>query len=112
MLRVIILLKDDVRRIETIVFQGLLELILQNLEIEAIHPTINLASKANSLPQVIQPHIMREPPPNFRVPSTHLSLRPSPALLHAHLHPSDSKQLILDSSDHMAFFQSSIVQSL
>ena len=49
MLRVIILLKDDVRRIETKILQGLLELILQNLEIEVpIHPTINLASKANS----------------------------------------------------------------
>ena len=44
MLRVIILLKDDVRRIETMILQGLLELILQNLETEVpIHPTINLA---------------------------------------------------------------------
>ena len=50
MLRVIILLKDDVGRVETIILQDLLELILQNLEIEVpIHPTINLASKANSL---------------------------------------------------------------
>ena len=51
MLKVTILLKDDVRRIETIILQGLLELILQNSEIDVpIHPTINLASKANSLP--------------------------------------------------------------
>ena len=90
MLRVIILLKDNVRRIETIILWCLLELILQNLEIEVpIHPTINLANKANS--QVIQPHIMREPPPNFRIPSTSLSLRPSPVLFHAHLHPSDPR---------------------
>ena len=58
MLRVIILLKDDVRRIETIILQGLLELILQNLEIEVpIHPTINLASKANSVSSVEYLHM-------------------------------------------------------
>ena len=62
--------------------------------------------------QVIQPHIMREPPTNFRVLFTSLSLRHSPSPFHAHLCPSDPRQLILVSSDHMTFFQSSIVQSL
>src|SRR5215469_4122513 len=59
----------------------------------------------------MQPHIIKDPPPNFTVPFTNLSLRPSPAFFHTHFLPSDPKRLILVSSDHTTFFQSSRVQS-
>jgi len=45
MLRVIVLLKDDIRRIKTIKPQGILKVILQNLKVKVpIHPTIILAA--------------------------------------------------------------------
>ena len=61
--------------------------------------------------QSMQPHTITDPPPNFTVPSTSLSLSPSPALFQAHFLPSDPRQLILVSSDY-TFFQSPGVQSL
>src|SRR5215469_17124646 len=59
----------------------------------------------------MQHHIIKDPPPNFVVLSTNLSFRPSPAFFHTHFLPSDPKRLILVSSDHTTFFQSSKVQS-
>ena len=69
-LGVIILLKDNVRRIETIILQGFLKFIIQNLKVEIpIHPIIHSNSKTNSLSSHMVPHS----PPNLRVPSTSLS---------------------------------------
>ena len=88
---VIILLKDDVRRIETIILQGFLEFIIQNLKVEIpIQPIIHPNSRTNSLSSHMAPHS----PPNLRVPSTSLSQSPLPALFHVHLHSSDPRQLI------------------
>src|SRR6266705_4607020 len=53
-----------------------------------------------------------DPPPNFTVPLTNLSLRPSPPFFHAHFLPSDPSLLAFVSSDHTTLFQSSTVQSL
>ena len=90
-LGVIILLKDNVRRIETIILQGFLKFIIQNLKVEIpIHPIIHPNSKTNSLSSHMTPHS----PLNLRVPSTSLSQSPSPALFHVHLHSSDPRQLI------------------
>src|SRR6201999_3551389 len=58
----------------------------------------------------IQPHIIKLPPPNFRVPCTSLSLSLSPLSFHTHFLPSDPRQLILVSSNQITLFQSSIVQ--
>src|SRR5579871_4351314 len=58
----------------------------------------------------MQPHIIREPPPNFLVSFTSLSLKPSPGFFQTHFLPSDPSLLILVSSDHTTFFQSSRVQ--
>ncbi|KIJ08605.1 hypothetical protein PAXINDRAFT_18277 [Paxillus involutus ATCC 200175] len=74
----------------------------------SILPSILHAIPAPS--QVIQPHIIKDPPPNFTVPSTILSLRPSPAFFRTHFLPSDPRRLILVSSDHTTHFQSSTVQ--
>src|SRR3979490_3354464 len=60
----------------------------------------------------MQPHTITDPPPNFTVPSTSLSLSPCPALFQAHLLPSDPRQFILVSYYHTTLFQSSRVQSL
>ena len=50
-LGVIVLLKDDVFWSLAIILQGILELLLQNLDIEvSIHPTINLTSQSNTIP--------------------------------------------------------------
>src|SRR5215471_15153630 len=59
----------------------------------------------------MQPHIIRDPPPNFTVSFTSLSLKPSPAFFQTHTLPSDPSLLILVSSDHTTVFQSSTVQS-
>src|SRR5882762_1799477 len=58
----------------------------------------------------MHPHTIRDPPPNFRVPPTSLSLNPSPAFFQAHFLPSDPSLLTLVSSDHTTLFQSSTVQ--
>ena len=56
-LGVIVLLKDDVSRIYTIMLQSIEQLILQNLKVMvSIHPTINLGSIANSLSSHTLPH--------------------------------------------------------
>ena len=52
--------------------------------------------------QSMQPYSITDPLPNFTVPSTSLSISPSPALFQAHF--------LL--SDHTTHFQSSRVQSL
>ena len=62
--------------------------------------------------QSMQPHSITDSPPNFTVPSTSLSLSPSPALFQACFLPSDPRQLILVSSDYTTLFQSPRVQSL
>ncbi|KAI9571215.1 hypothetical protein HD554DRAFT_2017383 [Boletus coccyginus] len=60
MFGVIVLLKDDVRRIKTIKLQRIEQFILQNLKVKVpIHPTINLGSIANSLPSHTAPHHQR-----------------------------------------------------
>jgi len=58
----------------------------------------------------MQPHIITDSSSNLTIPST-IPLRPSPAFFQAHFQPSEPIQLILDSSDHITCFQSSIVQS-
>ncbi|KAG2353107.1 hypothetical protein BDR07DRAFT_1434463 [Suillus spraguei] len=58
----------------------------------------------------IQPHTIKEPPPNLTVPLTSLSVRPSPFFFHTYTFPSDPILLILVSSDHITRFQSSTVQ--
>src|SRR5271156_913699 len=58
----------------------------------------------------MHPHTIKDPPPNFRVPSTSLSFKFSPGFFHTHFLPSDPNLLILVSSDHTTFFQSSTVQ--
>src|SRR5258705_5084322 len=58
----------------------------------------------------MHPHTIIDPPPNFRVPPTCLSLSPSPAFCQAHFLPSDPSLLIFVSSDHTTLFQSSTVQ--
>ena len=62
--------------------------------------------------QSMQPHTITDPPPNFTIPSTSLSLSPSPALFQACFLPCDPRQLILVSSDYTTLFQSPRVQSL
>src|SRR4051794_1600431 len=61
---------------------------------------------------IMYPHTITDPPPNFSVPLTNLSLRPSTTFFHAHFFPFDPKQLIFVSSDQTTLFQSSTVQSL
>ena len=56
-LGVIVLLKDNVIWSFAIILQGLLEFILQNLQIQvSIHPTINLASHSNPFQSHTTPH--------------------------------------------------------
>ena len=62
--------------------------------------------------QSMQPHSITDPPPNFTVPLTSLSLSPSPALFQACFQPFDPRYLILVSSDYTTIFQSPRVQSL
>src|SRR5260370_3134418 len=62
--------------------------------------------------QVIHPHTMTDPPPNFLVPCTNLSDRGSSTLFHAHFLPSEPRRLTLVSSDHTTLFQPSRVRSL
>src|SRR5436190_13837481 len=57
----------------------------------------------------MHPHTIKDPP-NFLVPFTSLPLKPSPGFFHTHFLPSDPSLLILVSSDHITFFQSSTVQ--
>src|SRR4029079_7022229 len=88
----------------------ILELILQNRDIErSIHPSINLGSKSNSIPKHTPPNHNRS---SFKLQcsSINLSLKPSPFFFQAHFLPSDPNLLILVSSDHTTFFQSSTVQ--
>jgi hypothetical protein len=60
MLRVIVLLKDDIRRIKIIKLQGILKFILQNLKVKIpIHSTINLSSIANSFLGHAAPYYQR-----------------------------------------------------
>ena len=86
---VIVLLIYDVLRRFAIMGKAFLKFIIQNLDEKVpIHPTINPACS------------ITDSPPNFTVPSTSLSLSPSPALFQTHFLPSDLRQLILVSSDH------------
>ena len=90
MLRVIILLKDDVRRIKTIMLQGIEQFILQILKVKAtIYPTSILVAYPTPS-YIIHPQIMMGPP-NLAVPTTSLTLGPSPGFFHTHLHPSDPR---------------------
>src|SRR5258708_32877368 len=100
--RVIILLEDHLLRSFAPILKAILELILKDTNIEVgIHIAIYFAGI---------PHNITCPPPNLSVPSTSLSLRPSPFFFHTHFLPSDPKRLILVSSDQMTLFQSSTVQ--
>src|SRR5258705_11520768 len=106
--RVIILLEDHLLRSFAPILKAILELILKDTNIEVgIHIAIVQAYPTPSHPK--QPHNITCPPPNLSVPSTSLSLRPSP-FFHTHFLPSDPKRLILVSSDQMTLFQSSTVQ--
>ena len=62
--------------------------------------------------QSMQLYSITDPPLNFTVPLTSLSLSPSPTLFQAHFLPSDPRWLILVSYDHTTLFQSSRVHSL
>src|SRR5204862_969123 len=103
--------EDDSGGILAIEGKGFLEFILQDLGVKlpSIFPSILHANPTPS--HSMQPHIIRDPPPNFTVSFTSLSLKPSPAFFQAHLLPSDPSLLILVSSDHTTLFQSSKVQS-
>src|SRR4051794_25919270 len=59
----------------------------------------SILTKFSTLSHIIQLHTIREPPPNFKVPSISLSLRVSPFIFQVVLSPSDPKRLILDSSE-------------
>src|SRR5260370_9049367 len=84
--RVIILLEDHLLRIFAPILKAFLELILKDADIEVgIHITINFAGIPQSHPK--QPHNITCPPPNLTVPSTSLSLRPSPLFFHTHSLP-------------------------
>src|SRR5260221_14776019 len=55
---------------------------------KAPHPS----SHQSCMPsQVIHPHTMTDPPPNFLVPCTNLSERGSSTLFHAHFLPSEPR---------------------
>lgn len=60
--------------------------------------------------QDMYPHIITEPPQNFKAPSTSLSVSPSPGNLQAHFLISNPKLLILVSSENINLLQSTIVQ--
>src|SRR4051794_38573561 len=65
---VIILLKNNIGHLLTPILKTLLEFILQNLSVElCIHSPINLAPYPTPSHD-IHPHIIKDPPPNFRVP--------------------------------------------
>src|SRR6266478_6542090 len=97
--RVIILLEDHLLRSFAPILKAILELILKDTNIEVgIHIAIDFAGIPQSHPK--QPHNITCPPPNLSVPSTSLSLRPSPFFFHTHFLP----------SDQMTLFQSSTVQ--
>ncbi len=105
-LGIIVLLKDDAGGVFAIVGKAFLEFILQDLGVELpIHLSINLASKSNSLPQHAAPHHQRSTP-ELLSPLN----QPVIQVLSWLFLPSDPKRLILVSSDHTTFFQSSTVQ--
>ena len=81
--RVIILLEDHLLRSFAPILKAILELILKDTNIEVgIHIAIDFAGITPSHPK--QPHNITCPPPNLSVPSTSLSLRPSPFFFHTH----------------------------
>src|SRR5258707_11849681 len=96
---VIILLEDHLLRSFAPILKAILELLLKDTNIEVgIHIAIDFSGITLSHPK--QPHNITCPPPNLSVPSTSLSLRPSPFFFHTHFLP----------SDQMTLFQSSTVQ--
>ena len=60
--------------------------------------------------QDMHPQTITEPPPYLSVPSTSLSVRPSPGNLWAHFLPSELNLLILVSSKKITFFRSTTVK--
>ena len=108
LLGIIVLLENDIIWCFIIKLQRLLQFILQD-GAASICPIL-VAYPMSS--QNIQPHIITLPPPNFSIPSTYLSVNPSPTSFHTHFLPSDPIQLILVSSDHTTLLQSAIVYSL
>src|SRR3979490_2486441 len=112
MFKVIILLKDDVLRSFAIMSKSFLKFIIQTWMKKSPSILPSILHAYPGLSQSMQPHTITDPPPNFTVPSTSLSLSPSPALFQAHFLPSDPRQFILVSSDHTTLFQSSRVQYL
>jgi hypothetical protein len=82
-LRVIILLIYNVIIIFVDKFDSS-KFFIQDLGIKVpFHLPINLACIPNPLPYHASPHY-QDPLPNFFVPSTSLSLKPSPSLFHTH----------------------------
>ena len=83
--RVIVLLKNNV-------ILAFLKFLIQNIDIvNPIHLSIN--PTCHPAPShVMHPHI-KDPPPNFFVPCTNLSLKPSPSFFHTHILPSDPNNL-------------------
>ena len=59
---------------------------------------------------VIQPHILRDPPPNFRVSLIWRGFKPGFSEIQHQLHPSDPNLHVFVSSDQITLFQSSAVQ--
>src|SRR6266436_10093432 len=98
-LGVIILLKGNVILGFVVKLDTFLEFFIQNLDVKvSIHPPIHPASILYPTPShIIQPHTITDPPPNFFVPSTCLSLKPSPAFFHTHFCPSDHTNLFQSS---------------
>jgi hypothetical protein len=90
-LGVIVLLEENSGGVLVIIAKALLEFIFQDFGIE--FPSILHANPTPS--HSMQSHTITEPPPNFRVPSTSLSLKPSPAFFQAHFLSSDPSLLIL-----------------
>ncbi|KZT01558.1 uncharacterized protein LAESUDRAFT_796108 [Laetiporus sulphureus 93-53] len=64
-LGVIVLLEHHILHSFASILQAILQLILQNADIKVcIHPAINIAGIFTPS-QPIQPHIIKDPPPNF-----------------------------------------------
>ena len=91
MLRVIVLLKNDIRRIDTIILHDIYQVILQNLKVKvSIYPSINPSSIANSLLShtAIDHHgtFIKLDSPLYQ-----LLTEPSPGFLHSQLHLPDPR---------------------
>ena len=108
---VIVLLENNIIYGFDIELQGLLKFVFQYGHVEVpIHPSINLGCIFHLIPSHGTLHYQISTI-KLHCSLHHLSLNPTLMSFHTYFLPSDPKQLILVSSDHMTFFQSSIVHS-